>query len=384
MHHVFGWLKLLKYPAILVVASLVFWYVRNLPVDVVDHSVTRGTVVRSVMGTGTLEARIRTTVSPKISGRIAEVLVDQGATVSAGQCLARLDDDDLSQQVRMAEAVILSSEATLGRFQAEIQQAKTSFTKAEADLKRSQPLMENNSLSQAEFDQYQQAYDLARAGLLKAEANLLEAERQVNLNRETLKFQQARLADTQLLAPFDGLVIERQRDPGSIVVPGSPILQVVSLDELWISAWVDETELDRLAAGQPAKIVFRSLPDQTFDGIVARLGKQTDRETRELTVDVRAIQLPVTWAIGQRAEVYIETERVENDLWIPDVFLTTEGQQVGTYVVAGGQAEWRPLRLGIAGRDTVRVIDGLQVGDTVIRPSAAGDQLSSGVRVKLP
>jgi HlyD family secretion protein len=68
MHHVFGWLKFLKYPAILVVASLVFWYVRNLPVDVVDHSVTRGTVIRSVMGTGTLEARIRTTVSPKISG----------------------------------------------------------------------------------------------------------------------------------------------------------------------------------------------------------------------------------------------------------------------------------------------------------------------------
>ena len=142
--------------------------------------------------------------------------------------------------------------------------------------------------------------------------------------------------------------------------------------------------MDRLAAGQPAKIVFRSLPDRTFDGIVARLGKQTDRETREITVDVRAIQLPTTWAIGQRAEVYIETERVENDLWIPDVFLTTEGQQVGTYVVAGGQAEWRPLRLGIAGRDAVRVIDGLQVGDTVIRPSAAGGQLSSGVRVKLP
>jgi HlyD family secretion protein len=110
----------LKYPLVLAIIAGFVWYIRNQPIPVESHSVSAGPVVRSVMGTGTLEARIRTTISPKIQGRIAEVLVDQGSVVTAGQLLVRLDDEDLAQQVRMATAGISSSEATLGRFRAEI------------------------------------------------------------------------------------------------------------------------------------------------------------------------------------------------------------------------------------------------------------------------
>ncbi len=197
------------------------------------------------------------------------MLVDQGSVVKAGQLLVRLDDEDLAQQVRMASAGIGSSEATLGRFRAEIAQAKSTFAKTEADIGRTQKLINANSISQSEFDQTKEAFELAKSGLLKAEANLLEAEQQVNLNRETLKFQEARLADTKLLAQFDGMVIARERDAGAIVVPGSPILHLISLDELWVSAWVDETEMDQLKDQQPAKIVFRS---QTNIGVRRRCG----------------------------------------------------------------------------------------------------------------
>jgi HlyD family secretion protein len=147
-----------------------------------------------------------------MQGRIAEVLVDQGSLVKTGQLLVRLDDEDLAQQVLMATASISSSEATLVRFRAEISQAKSSFAKTEADLGRMQKLIVANSISQSEFEQSQESFELAKSGLLRAEANLLEAEQQVKLNRETLKFQETRLADTKILAPFDGLVIERERD----------------------------------------------------------------------------------------------------------------------------------------------------------------------------
>jgi HlyD family secretion protein len=317
-------LRTLKLPLVIAIIAGIVWYIRSQPIPVASHTVSTGPVVRSVMGTGTLEARVRTTISPKIQGRIAEVLVDQGSEVKAGQLLVRLDDEDLAQQVRMATAGIRSSEATLGRFRAEIAQAKSTFAKAEADLGRTQKLIAANSISQSELDQTQEAFELSKSGLLRAEANLLEAEQQVTLNRETLKFQEARLADAKLLAPFDGLVIERERDAGAIVVPGSPILQLISLDELWVSAWADETEMDQLKDQQPAKIVFRSQPSVPFDGAVARLGKQSDRETREFTVDVRALKLPETWAIGQRAEVFIETGRVDDCVWIPTSFLTKQ------------------------------------------------------------
>jgi HlyD family secretion protein len=333
------------------------------------------------MGTGTLEARIRTTVSPKISGRIAEVLVDQGSVVKAGELLVRLDDQDLEQQVRMAKAVISTSEATFGRFRADIEQSKSIFAKTEADLGRTQKLIVANSISQSEFDQAQEAFELAKSGLLKAEANLLEAEQQVALNRETLKFQEARLADSLLIAPFDGLVVERERDAGAIVVPGSPILQLISLDELWVSAWVDETEMDQLRADQPAKIVFRSQPSTFFDGSVARLGKQSDRETREFTVDVRALKLPETWAIGQRAEVFIETARVDDVVRVPSAYLSKQGDEVGLYIQEGSVAKWRSLKLGIEGRDTTEVREGLSAGDVIIKPVEPTSKLSDGRKV---
>ncbi len=377
-------LRVLKYPLILAVIAGIVWYIRSQPIPVESHTVSTGPVVHSVMGTGTLEARIRTTISPKIQGRIAEVLVDQGSVVKAGQLLVRLDDEDLAQQARMATAVISSSEATLGRFRAEIEQAKSTFAKTEADLGRTQKLIAANTISQSEFDQTQEAFELAKSGLLRAEANLLEAEQQVALNRETLKFQEARLADAKLLAPFDGLVIERERDAGAIVVPGSPILQLISLDELWVSAWVDETEMDHLKDQQPAKIVFRSQPNVPFDGVVARLGKQSDRETREFTVDVRALKLPETWAIGQRAEVFIETARVDDCVWIPTSFLSRQGDEPGVFVDSGSVARWQALTLGIEGRDTIAVVDGLSSGDIIVKPSQPSAKLTDGRKVLFP
>ncbi|MCC6510945.1 MAG: efflux RND transporter periplasmic adaptor subunit [Pirellulaceae bacterium] len=378
------WIRALKYPVLLAIVLAAVWYIRNQPVPVTSHTVSTGPVVRSVMGTGTLEARIRTTVSPKISGRIAEVVVDQGTVVKAGQLLVQLDDEELAQQVRMAKATISSSEATLGRFRAEIAQAKSTYTKTEADLGRMQKLISANSISQSEFDQTQEAFELAKSGLLKAEANLLEAEQQVALNRETLKFQEARLADSKLVAPFDGLIIERQRDAGAIVVPGSPIVQLISLDELWISAWVDETEMDELKDQQPAKIVFRSQPTTAFEGVVARLGKQSDRETREFTVDVRALKLPDTWAIGQRAEVFIETARIDSCVWVPASFLAKQGEDVGVYIQDNGRARWQTLQLGLQGRDTAEVRAGLSVGDLVIKPVQPNSVLNHGTKVLVP
>ena len=117
---------------------------------------------------------------------------------------------------------------------------------------------------------------------------------------------------------------------------------------------------------------------------MARLGKQSDRETREFTVDVRALKLPETWAIGQRAEVFIETGRVDDCVWIPASFLFKQGDERGVFVHNGGVAEWRALKLGIEGRDTVAVTDGLASGDTIIKPSQPNAKLNDGRKVLVP
>jgi HlyD family secretion protein len=347
-----------------------------------SHEVSRTSIVAEVMGTGTLEARIQATISPKISGLLDAVLVDQGDQVEAGQLLAQLDDRELAQQVKVAEATVAAAEATLGRYRAEEQQAESAFQQAESEYRRLQRLREANAVSDSELDQAQEAFESSRAGVARASAALLEAQQQIALAGESLKFQQTRLADTRLRAPFDGLVIKRHKDAGAIAVPGSPLLDLISMDELWVSAWVDETEMGRLRDEQPARVVFRSEAGQEFSGTVARLGKQADRETREFVVEVRVLQLPENWAIGQRAEVFITVARREDALAVPESFVHVQAGQTGVFVEEDATARWRPVQLGLQGQGQVEILKGIEQGDTILamrssRPLRDGEKVQT-------
>ncbi len=162
----------------------------------------------------------------------------------------------------------------------------------------------------------------------------------------------------------------------------STILDVVSLEQLWISAWVDETAMARLAVGQPAEIVFRSQPEIQQPGRIARLGVETDRETREFLVDVDLLQLPANWAVGQRAEVYIRTGGRDDVLTIPSQLVIWRNGQSGVLVVQNGRARWRPIKLGLTGRTLVEVTEGLKENESVIGALPGRELPRDGRRVE--
>ncbi len=118
----------------------------------------------------------------------------------------------------------------------------------------------------------------------------------------------------------------------------------------------------RLRPEQPARVVFRSESGRSFAGEVARLGREVDRETREFPVDVRVRELPENWALGQRAEVYIETGRNADAVRLPTRLVVWRGGQAGAFGVESGRAVSRPLQLGLRSRDVVEVIAGLKAG----------------------
>ena len=295
-------------PLALVVFASIYWF-RFRPVEVLTHEVERGSIVVEVMGTGTLEARVKAMISPKISGRVARVLVDQGDHATAGQLLARLDDAELLQQVEIATAGVDVAEAALDRLRADKDRALAVLQQASFDYKRTSDLYERDTAANIEFERATEALSIAQAELARAEAAIVEGQKELIAEQKTLAYHQARLADTEIAAPFDGLIIRRHRDPGDVVVPGSPVLTLISTDEIWITAWVDETVMARLRPAQSARVVLRSEPGYAYPGQVSRLGREADRETREFVVDVSVLELPETWAIGQRAEVFIETAR---------------------------------------------------------------------------
>lgn len=102
---------------------------------------------------------------------------------------------------------------------------------------------------------------------------------------------------------------------------------------------------------------------------MARLGHEVDRETREFIVDVRVRDLPPNWAVGQRAEVYVETGRNADALCLPARLIVWRDGRSGTFVDGAGRAVWRPLQLGLRGRELVEVVEGLSAGDRVIAPA---------------
>jgi HlyD family secretion protein len=374
-------LKVLAAAAIL--GGIVYW-LKFSPVAVSEHRVEQGEIVAEVMGTGTLEAHFKATVSPRISGRLQEVFVDMGDMVTAGQPLARLDDVDLSPQVEMAEASVAVAQATLDRLQTDRSQALAVLEQAEAEYERDQRLLPKSAISQSDMDKATAAWKTAQAGVARAEAALIEGRKQLIAAERNQAYRKALLADTEIRAPFDGLIVQRQRDPGDIAVPGSSVLSLVSTKELWITAWVDETEMSHVSVGQPARVVFRSEPDRAFRGELARLGRQADRETREFPVDVHVLELPKNWAVGQRAEVYIQTALKTGVTVLPAEYILWRDGKPGVYTRQGQHAAWRDLTLGLSGRDSVEVVAGLEPGDRVVVPADGKTTAIEGRRISVP
>lgn len=373
------WGKYLLFAAI--VAVIVYW-VRFSPLPVTGHSVTRGEVTAEVMGTGTLEARVQTVVSSKISGRILEMLADQGDEVQEGQILLRLDDRELKQQVEIARSALAAANASVERVEAEAVRAQVVLSQVRVDHQRNQKLIASRSISNTEIDKSAQTLAVAEADLVKFKASVMEAKKNLIMAQNTLDYHLARLGDTVIKAPFNGLIVRRNREPGDIVVPGTSIFLLISTGELWVSAWVDETEMSRLAPGQSARVIFRSEPDHPYPGKVMRLGREADRETRQFIVDVKPDLLPAKWAVGQRAEVFIRTAHKADAVLLPSKAILRDKEKTGALIDERGRAVWRSVQIGLRGREEVEILEGLQPGETVITVPGS-KEIIAGRRVKV-
>jgi len=352
----------------LLVAGAAVYHFKFKPTAVDRHQVALGDVAGEVMGVGTLEARVKSTVSARVQERLLEVLVDQGDTVASGQLLARLDDAEIRRQVAVAEAALAAARQTAARVGADLARSEAVLAQATRDQQRLAGLLASNAVSQTDADKAAEARQVAEADLNRSNAAIAEAQGQVLVEEKTLLHRKEQMAFTEIRSPYDGLVIRRDREPGDMLVPGGSLLEIISLAEIWVRAWIDETAIPELAEAQPARIVFRAEPDRPYPGVVSRLGRETDRETREFLVDVRVNELPKNWTIGQRAEVFIETGRDLQAVQLPPEFLVWKDGRAGVMVPVDGRARWREVTLGRRGRRAVAVRQGLAAGETVIRP----------------
>lgn len=369
---------------VLVLGAIVFaivWFRMLSPVRVNVAHVERGVVVHEAFGRGTVESEREAAVGFDLVGRLSDVLVDEGARVTLGQELARLETNQAEADLQSAKTGIAAARASLKRLAAEEARARSLLVTADREAARTRALLESGAIAGKELDDAEDRVRVARADLDRVLAQRAEATRGIDVASGGAEQRRVTMVRATLLAPFDGLVTRRLREPGDTVAIGTTVLRIVDTSQVNITAAIDETVLSRLEIGQPVQITFPG-GGAPVPGRVARIAWESDRQTHELAVEITPDKLDRRIAIGQRADVRIELARRERTLRVPIDVVYHDASGPYVHVDRDGKiARVRP-RFGLTGTHHVEVLDGLADGATVLAAAKPGASLPTGRRWK--
>jgi HlyD family secretion protein len=365
---------------LLAAGGAAFWrFGRAVHVPVIVAA--EGAIAARVVGPGTVQARIPVTLSARVNATVTQVHVDVGDAVRHGQLLVTLDDRDLSARKGVVagqqEALLRNTEGA----RANLAKAQADLELARSKLRRDAELLAQGFVSQAVVDASNAALGGAVAGVDAAQAALAAREADARSLSQEARYADAVLSYTRIVAPMDGVVIQRLTEAGSTVVPGMPLLKIVDPKSLWVATRVDESVVGRVQPGQVASIRLRS--GEVLPGKVARIARQSDAATRELDVHVAFDTVPRRFAIDQEAEVEIAVGE-DRGVLVPLTALTRdkEGRQ-GVLVidggVDGGRTRFQVVETAGADARQVLVRKGVAVGDALV---AVATGVSANQRVQ--
>jgi HlyD family secretion protein len=345
---------------ILIVAAGLYLLQRALfrphPIPVEVATASNGSVEDVVTNSesGTVRARSRVKLGVETMGRVAAIPHREGSPVRAGELLLRLDEG--TERTRLLEA----------RRERDVAHAALESSRAavrpavDADV-RATALLAKGLLSRERRDEVRAARDQAEAAERGAAARAGAAEAAVGLAVDAL-------THLEIRAPFDGVVAHRYTELGERVVPGQPLLEIVSRNRTYVSAPIDERDAGRLREGLPVRITVDSYPGRTWNSILARMAPVVEEaEERNRTLEIEADIQDGTGgpapAPGMTADVEVVLARRESVLRVPS-FAVMDGRRV--LVVEKGRAVPRDVTLGLRNWEWSEIVAGLRSGERVI------------------
>jgi len=379
-----------KRPAVLVVlitvavvlAGFLSWFILFSPVTVSIAPVEMN-VREQVYGLGVVGARVQSNVGFKVAGVLAALMVDQGDRVHAGQVLAKLDARDIEAQVDVMKAGVSQARANIDKAKSDVVSAEATLSNAKAISARRDILVEKRFASIEEAQINQTTMRVAEASLASARSAVEVAEAAFQSAEAQVIFQQATLAYYTLYAPYDGWVISRNLELGSMPNLGQSVFTLVAADTVWAVGYVDERLAGRLSIGQPAEIVLRSDQDTRIPGHVARIEIQSDPVNEERLVDVAFDQMPQNIHLAEQAYVYITTGTLPRAVLVSPAGISDLHDGYGTvWTVEDGRLARRQVTLGpqlLDGRLPIR--DGLQANAAVVAAPVSGLRVGRAARI---
>ena len=338
-------------------------------------SSSRGAVLNA---SGYVTARRQATVSSKVTGKVVEVFVEEGMQVKEGQELARLDAAHPSRGLALARAEAAAAASAL-------EETRVRIREAQLDYDRAERLARSEISSRADLDRARAQLDAVRARLAAQSDQLTTARRQVDVQRQTVE-------DMIIRAPFDGIVVSKDAQPGEMISPVSAgggftrtgICTIVDMASLEIEVDVNEAYINRVHPNQRVEAVLDAYPEWRIPAHVITAVPTADRQKATVKVRIAFDQrdqriLPdmgvkVTFITNEPAAA--TTEMVE----VPKGAIRRDGEQDVAFVVKENRLERRAVKVSGTEGEVARVISGLAAGETV---AVTGEDLADGDRVSV-
>jgi len=371
--------------ALLVLAGAggAWWTLRPEPaleVRTVTARAVSGTAANTVLNaSGYVTARRYATVSSKLTGQVREVLIEEGMQVEEGQVLAYLDDSNIRRSYELSLAQ-LESQKTAAR------ETEALLREARANLARSENLVERQLASAQELDRSRAAAESLTARLQRVQADIEVASRQVAIFAQQLE-------DTVIRAPFAGVIIAKNAQPGEMISPVSAgggftrtgIGTVVDMDSLEIEIDVNEAFINRVQPGQPVTAKLDAYADWDIPGHVIAIIPTADRQRATVEVRVGFDELDPRILPDMGVKVAFQEERADSapqaGVLLPERALNLDGERTIVWIVRGDVAERRAVSTGGKQDSEVMIVAGLSGGEQII--INAPPEIRDGSRVKV-
>lgn len=325
------------------------------PVAVTVTTVESREINPAVFGIGTVEARYTYKIGPTFTGRLQRLDVEVGDAVQAGQVIGEMDSVDLNDRIRSQQAQIRQAEAGLNEAQAR-------QIYAQSQMHRYEKLFASQLTSEEIITARKQELQIANAALAAAQEAL----------SRSLADHDAVLAQRdnfQLITPADGIVVSRDADPGTTIVAGQAVVEVIEPKSLWVNVRFDQSSAAGLAAGLPASITLRSRKgEQALSGRVLRVEPKADAVTEELLGKIVFDDLPSPLPpISELAEVTIALPSLPPAPTIPNAAIRLNDGKPGVWQVIDNDKRFVQIVLGVSDLDgQVQIKKGLRSGDQCV------------------
>jgi RND family efflux transporter MFP subunit len=330
----------------------------RVPMTVETGTLKRGDVAAYLTVVGSLIGQQTIDIAPRTGGRLLSVNVQLGDRVRRGQVLAKIEDREIVEQVRQAEASQKVSEATIRQREADLKVAEVNF-------ERSKNLFQRQLLAK-------QALDDAESRYMAAVAQLDLSKAQLSQNDARLQELRINLENTSVPSPVDGFVGKRSVDPGAMVNTNTAIASVVDISRLRLVVNVVEKDLRLVSPGDPAVVEVDAYPGEKFSGKIARVAPVLDPATRTAAMEVEIPNADFKLKPGMYARINLTVDEHKNVLVVPKTAVVDYSNDRGVWVPnEGDRAAFVPLKLGIENAEQIEVIEGLKEGARFVTTGAA-------------